>query len=67
MTPRQPRWTPTDPRHFEGKTAAELQRMLNDALAFTARHPQFEFGWHNEYTQELKRRVAQCIGVKTKE
>jgi hypothetical protein len=43
------KWSPTDPRHFEGKTINELQDRLVDAE-------------HNEYRQELKRRIAEKIG-----
>lgn len=58
------KWSPTDPKHFEGKTLPELQRELARAEKFTANHPNFEFGWHNEYVHELKRRIAQKIGRK---
>ena len=57
-------WSPTDPKHFEGKTLKELQASLVNAEAFTEKHPKFEFGWHNEYVQELKRRIAEMIGRK---
>jgi|694.fasta_scaffold123037_3 hypothetical protein len=56
------KWSPTDPRHFEGKTINELQDRLVDAEQFAKDHPQFEYGWHNEYRQELKRRIAEKIG-----
>lgn len=57
-------WSPTDKRHFEGKSINELQQRLQDAIKFVEDHPQFEFGWHNEYRNELKRRMAEMIGVK---
>lgn len=57
-----PKWSPTDPRHFENKTTSELQQRLTEAEAFIEQYPQFEYGWHNEYRQELKRRIAERIG-----
>jgi rRNA maturation protein Nop10 len=56
------KWSPTDPRHFEGRTLRELQDRLVAAEKFARDHPQFEYGWHNEYRQELKRRIAEQIG-----
>ena len=56
------KWSPTDPRHFEGKSLSELQARLRDAEQFAQRFPQFEYGWHNEYRQELRRRIAEQIG-----
>ena len=56
------RWSPTDPKHYEGKTLKELQDSLVKANQFTEKHPQFQFGWHNEYVQELRRRIAEKIG-----
>lgn len=56
------KWSPTDPRHFAGKSSAELQKELTRANEFAQKHPQFELGWHNEYRQELKRRIAESIG-----
>ncbi len=58
------RWFATDPKHFEGKSISELQKRLADANDFAMKHPDFEFGWHNEYRQELKRRIAEMIGKK---
>jgi hypothetical protein len=60
MTSRN--WSPTDPVHFEGKSTSELQKRLKDANEFTRKHPQFAYGWHNEYCHELKRRIAERIG-----
>lgn len=57
-------WSPTDPKHFEGKTLTELYKQLENAEKFVQEHPQFEFGWHNEYRQELRRRIAEMIGRK---
>ena len=56
------KWSPTDPRHFEGRTLRELQDRLVEAEKFVRDHPQFEYGWHNEYRQELRRRIAERIG-----
>ena len=56
------KWSPTDPRHFEGKTTRELQDRLVEAEQFAQQHPQFDLGWHNEYRQELRRRIAERIG-----
>lgn len=58
----QKKWSPTDPKHFEGKTLRDLQNSLSAAEEFAEKHPQFELGWHNEYRQELKRRIAERIG-----
>ncbi len=57
-------WSPTDSKHFEGKTLNELYKKLENAEKFVQEHPQFEFGWHNEYRQELRRRIAEMIGRK---
>lgn len=56
------KWSPVDPKHFEGKTLRELQENLKKGEQFVANHPKFEHGWHNEYLQELKRRIAERIG-----
>lgn len=58
------KWNPTDPRHFEGKTLRELQDRLKDAEEFVKEYPEFTYGWHNEYRQELKKRIAEMIGTK---
>lgn len=57
-------WSPTDSKHFEGKTLTELHKALENAEKFAQEYPQFEFGWHNEYRQELRRRIAEMIGRK---
>jgi hypothetical protein len=62
MEPKK--WSPTDPKHFEGKTLKELQKRLVEAEDFANKHADFEYGWHNEYRQELKRRIAEKIGKK---
>ena len=56
------KWSPTDPKHYEGKTTRQLMDELVNAEKFTQDHPKFAFGWHNEYVQELKRRIAEKIG-----
>ena len=61
---KQSSWCPTDPRHFEGKSLSELQKRLVEADLFISKHPEFEYGWCNEYRQELKCRIAEKIGVK---
>jgi hypothetical protein len=58
------KWSPTDPTHFEGKTVKQLQQDLIKANEFVKKHPKFEFGWPNEYRQELKKRIANTIGKK---
>ncbi len=58
------KWSPVDPMHFAGKSNRDLEKCLREAEKFVACHPQFECGWHNEYRQELKRRIAMNIGVK---
>lgn len=57
------KWSPTDPIHFEGKPLRELQNALVKAEKFSVDHPEFQLGWHNEYIQELKRRIAAHIGT----
>ena len=56
------KWSPTDPRHFEGKSLRELQQRLVEAEQFARDHTQFQTGWHNEYRQELRCRIAEHIG-----
>jgi len=58
------RWSPTDPKHYEGMTLKELQDSLVNAETFVKNHPKFEYGWHNEYRQELKKYIAERIGKK---
>ncbi len=58
------RWSPTDPKHYEGKTLKELEDSLVNAETFVKNHPKFEYGWHNEYRQELKKYIAERIGKK---
>lgn len=59
-----PKWSATDPRHFEHLSLSALQGDLARAERFAKDYPQFEFGWHNEYRSELKRRIAEMIGKK---
>ena len=35
---------------------------LSKAKKFAQDHPKFELGWHNEYRQELRKRIAERIG-----
>jgi hypothetical protein len=58
------KWSPTDPKHYEGKTLKELEDSLVNAETFVKNHPKFEYGWHNEYRQELKKYIAERIGKK---
>ena len=58
------KWSPVDPRHFAGMSVSDLQRELERAVGFSKKYPQFQLGWHNEYIQELKRRIAESIGRK---
>jgi hypothetical protein len=60
MKPKK--WSPVDPMHFEGKSLSELQKSLVQAKEFSQKHPEFQFGWHNEYVEELRRRIAERIG-----
>jgi hypothetical protein len=64
MTTPTKQWSPTDPKHFEGKTLKELQEFLVNANEFSAKYPKIQYGWYNEYVQELKRRIAEKIGKK---
>jgi hypothetical protein len=64
MTNSRKMWSPTDPKHYEGKTLKELQDSLVNAETFVKNHPKFEYGWHNEYRQELKKYIAERIGKK---
>lgn len=59
------KWSPTDPKHFEGKTMNELQADLTKAESVAIKYPEFQFGWHNGYRHELKRRIAEMIGRKS--
>jgi hypothetical protein len=36
--------------------------MLKQAEEFVKKYPQFEYGYQNEYRQELRRRIAEKIG-----
>ena len=56
------KFSPTDPKHFEGRTLSELKDQLDKEEKFAQNHPEFELGWHNEYRQELRRRIAERIG-----
>ena len=58
------KWSPTDPKHYEGKTLKELEDSLVNAETFVKNHPQYEYGCHNEYRQELKKYIAERIGKK---
>ena len=60
MKPKQ--WSPVDPKHFEGKTLRQLQDALVEARRFAEKFPKFQQGWHNEYVQELRLRIAEQIG-----
>ena len=51
-----------DPKLFIDKSLSELQKSLKAAEEFVKQHPQFEFGWHNEYLQQLKMHIAEKIG-----
>lgn len=62
MTNKQ--WSPTDSKHFEGKTLKELQQSLKLAEDWQKKQPLFQYGWYNEYVQELRRRIAESIGRK---
>jgi hypothetical protein len=48
MTNSRKMWSPTDPKHYEGKTLKELEDSLVNAETFVKNHPKFEYGWHNE-------------------
>jgi hypothetical protein len=60
------KWSPTDPRHFAGMSTSDLRRELERAVAFSKKYPQFQHGWYNEYIQELRRHIAESIGMKKK-
>ena len=51
MTNSRKMWSPTDPKHYEGKTLKELEDSLVNAETFVKKHPQYEYGWHNESRQ----------------
>jgi len=55
-------WSPVDPKHFEGKSLSDLQKSLVKAKQLAEEYPIFQQGWHNEYTNELRRRIAESIG-----
>lgn len=50
--------------HYASKSTKQLQDLLKEAENFTQKYPQFEHGQHNEYVQDLKRRIAERIGRK---
>ena len=50
--------------HYASKSTKELEALLKQAQEFVKEHPQFEFGWHNDYVQKLKARIAERIGKK---
>ena len=56
------KWSPVDPKHFEGETMRQLQDRLKEAQRVVDKFPQFSQGWHNEYMQELRKRIAENIG-----
>lgn len=51
-------------KHFEGESLKQLQERLYSAEQFIKNYPKFEFGWHNEYLQDIKRVIAEKIGKK---
>lgn len=56
------KWSPTDLKHFDGKSLRELEEMLKQAERFVDKYPQFQYGWHNEYRQRLRQLIAEQIG-----
>jgi hypothetical protein len=50
--------------HLASKSTKELQDMLKKSQEFVTNHPQFEYGWHNDYIQKLKLKIAERIGKK---
>lgn len=56
------KWSPVNPKHYEGKTMKQLQGELKEANEFAKKHPQFEVGWHNEYRSHLRKLIAEKIG-----
>ena len=55
-------------RHFDhdkfyaSKTTRELEELLKESEIFVKEYPEFEYGWHNEYRQNLKMKIAERIG-----
>ena len=60
-------------KHFDltanlnSKTVTQLKADLQQAQDFVSKYPQFENGWHNEYVQTLKVKIAERIGANQKE
>ncbi len=48
--------------HYGAKSTKELQDILKNSEQFAIDHPQFEFGWHNEFRQKLRMMIAERIG-----
>lgn len=52
--------------HYASMSIHELQFLLRKSQEFVAKYPQLENGWHNEYMNMLKLRIAERIGKKRK-
>ena len=50
--------------YYASKSTKELEALLKQAEEFVKKHPQFEHGWHNDYRQTLKLKIAERIGRK---
>jgi hypothetical protein len=50
--------------HYASKSTKELEALLKQAEKFVKEHPKFEHGWHNDYRQMLKLKIAERIGRK---
>ena len=47
---------------YSSMSTKELMGLLKNAQDFVKNNPQFEHGWHNEYRQTLKAKIAERIG-----
>jgi hypothetical protein len=50
--------------HYASKSLKQLEADLKKAEQFVKDHPKFENGWHNDYRQTLKLKIAERIGKK---
>jgi hypothetical protein len=50
--------------YLASKSTKELQALLKKSQEFVTNHPEFEYGWHNDYVQTLKLKIAERIGKK---
>ncbi len=50
--------------HYASMSTKQLEFRLREAEDFAKKYPQFQQGWHNEYRESLKLKIAERIGRK---